>query len=136
MMSNTVSRPRLWLLRAGYLLLVVGLSIKFWPVVFGDIATLPRMDGLVTALLSALGLLSIAGLFLPLRMLPLLVFEIAWKSIWVVAVALPNWRAGTLDDGLSSTLFNCAWAVPLVFVMPWRYVITNFLASSTPTREA
>jgi len=132
-MHNTVSRLRLWLLRACYLLLVVGLAIKFWPVVFGAIATLPRTDGLVTALLSALGLVSIAGLFLPLRMLPLLVFEISWKSIWVLAVALPNWRSGTLDDGLSATLFNCAWALPIVVFMPWRYVLTNFLRSSTPT---
>ena len=126
-MSNTVSTPRLWLLRACYLLLVVGLAIRFWPVVFfGDIATLPRMEGAVAALLSALGLLSIAGLFFPLRMLPLIVFEIAWKAIWVVAVALPNWRAGTLDEGLSAILFNCAWAIPFVFILPWRYVLTNF----------
>ena len=133
-MRNTVSTLRLWLLRGCYLLLVAGLAIKFWPVIFGDIAALPRMDGVVTALLGALGLLSIAGLFFPLRLLPLLLFEIAWKAIWVIAVALPNWRAGTLDGGLSDTLFACAWAIPFVFIMPWRYVLTSF-RFNTPIQE-
>ena len=86
--SAPISALRRNLLRASYLVLVVGLSIKYAPVI-GDLASAPRMDGVVVTLLSAMGLLSIAGLFSPVRMLPLLVFEIAWKSIWVGTVALP-----------------------------------------------
>jgi hypothetical protein len=107
-MTNLISAPRLWLLRACYLLLVVGLATKFWPVVFSDIASLPRMDGIVTSLLSAMGLLAVIGLFRPVRMLPLLLFEVAWKVVWVIAVAVPNWQHGTLDDGLSTTLCSTA----------------------------
>jgi hypothetical protein len=124
-MINNVSTLRQWLLRACYLLLVVGLALKFWPVVFGDIATLPRMDGVVVALLSTMGLVSIAGLFFPMRMLPILVFEVAWKAIWAVTVALPNWQNGTVDEGMSATIFACTWAIPLVVVIPWRYVVAS-----------
>jgi hypothetical protein len=134
-MDHGVSTLRLWLLRACYLLLVVGLAIKFWPSLLGEIATLPRMDGAVAALLSAMGLLSVIGLFFPMRMLPLLLFEITWKAIWVSTVALPNWQNGTLNDDLSSMLFNCAWATPIVLVMPWRYVLTTLVTSPyQPTR--
>lgn len=131
-----VSTIRLALLRACYLLLVVGLAIKFWPALLGSAATLPRMEGVVTALLSALGLLSIIGLFSPLRMLPLLMFEIVWKAIWVLAVAIPNWQAGTLDEGMRTTLFACAWALPFVFILPWRHVARTYLTSIEPAKSS
>jgi hypothetical protein len=131
--TDGVSDLQLWLLRACYLLLVVGLAIKFWPSLLGEIATMSRMDGAVRALLSALGLLSIAGLFAPLRMLPLLVFEVAWKTIWVLTVALPNWHNGTLDGELADMLFNCAWATPILLIVPWRYAMRSLVS---PTRHA
>jgi hypothetical protein len=131
------STLRLTLLRASYLLLVVGLSLKYTPTVLGGgLESLPVMDGVVVALLSAMGLLSIAGLFSPVRMLPLLVFEIAWKAIWVIAVALPRWLAGPLDDGTAATLFACAWALPFVFIVPWGYVARTFLVSTEPVSTA
>jgi hypothetical protein len=94
------------------------------------------MDGVVVALLSALGLLSIAGIFSPIRMLPLLVFEIGWKLIWVCAVALPKWLDGSLDEASLSILFNCAVVLPFVFVVPWRYVARTFLGTREPFRAA
>ena len=130
------STLRLTLLRACYAILVVGLSLRYGPVFADGLASLPRMDGVVVALLSALGILSVAGLFSPVRMLPLLVFEIAWKLIWTSAVALPKWLDGSLDEGTLSTLFNCAVALPFVFVVPWRYVAGTFLGSHEPFRAA
>jgi hypothetical protein len=127
---SSVSTLRLTLLRASYLLLVVGIVTKFWPTLVGDVALMPRMEGVVTALLSALGLLWIIGIFSPLRMLPLLLFEITWKVIWVLAVALPNWRGGTLDEGLAETLFAVSFAIPLVFIVPWRYVARTYFATA------
>ena len=126
------SALRLTLLRACYAVLVVGLSLRYGPVFVEGLYTLPRMDGVVVALLSALGLLSVAGLFSPFRMLPLLVFEIAWKLIWVSAVAVPKWLDGSLDEGTLSILFNCAVALPFVFIVPWRHVAVTFLTSADP----
>jgi hypothetical protein len=129
---SPVSTVRLTLLRTCYLLLVVGLATKHWPALLGDAAGMPLKDGVVVSLLSALGLLSIIGLFSPLRMLPLLLFEIAWKAIWVLAVALPNWQGGTLDEGITTTLFFCAFVIPFPFIIPWRYVARTYLASAEP----
>lgn len=131
-----ISTLRLTLLRASYLVLVVGLSTKYAPVVFGELASLPRMDGVVVALLSALGILSVAGVLSPLRLLPLLVFEIAWKLLWVSAVALPKWLDGSLDQGTIETLFACAWAVPFIFIVPWRHVARTYLSVAEPLRAA
>jgi hypothetical protein len=129
-----LSTLRLTLLRLCYAVLVVGLSLRYAPVFLGGLHNLPRMDGAVVALLSAMGLLAIAGLFSPVRMLPLLIFEIAWKAIWVTAVALPKWHDGSLDEGFMSILFNCSVALPFVFIVPWHYVATTFLGRAEPFR--
>lgn len=131
-----VSTLRLSLLRACYAVLVVGLSLRYGPVFADGLTSLPRMDGVVVALLSALGILSVVGLFSPVRMLPLLVFEIAWKLIWVSAVALPKWLEGSLDEATLSILFNCAVVLPFVFVVPWRLVARTFLGTREPFRAA
>ena len=130
------STLRLTLLRVCYAVLVVGLSLRYGLVFVDGLASLPRMDGVVVSLLSAMGILSVAGLFSPVRMLPLLVFEIAWKLIWVSAVSLPKWLDGSLDEATLSILFNCAVVLPFVFIVPWRYVVGTFLGTREPFRAA
>ncbi|WP_027833943.1 hypothetical protein [Maritalea myrionectae] len=129
-----VSLLRLYLLRGCYLLLLVGLSIQIVPDLFGPVVTMPMMDGVVTAMLSALAVLSILGLFAPLFMLPLLWFELCWKLLWVLFVALPRWQTGTMDEGTIEVLFACAFVVPFVFIIPWRYAIARYLAALDPWR--
>lgn len=129
---HSLSPLRVTLLRACYAILVVGLSLRYGPVFAQGLHTLPRMDGVVVALLSAMGLLSVIGLFSPIRMLPLLVFEVAWKLIWASTVALPKWLDGSLDEGTLSTLFNCAVALPFVLIVPWRRLAMTFLTSADP----
>ena len=61
-------------------------------------------------------------------MLPLLLFELMWKAIWLVAFALPRWLDGTLDEGMRTTLFETSFGLVLIFVIPWRYVGAHYLA--------
>lgn len=129
-----VSLLRLYLLRGCYLLLLVGLSIQIVPDLFGPVVAMPLMDGVVTAMLSALAALSILGLFAPLFMLPLLWFELSWKLIWVLFVALPRWQTGAMDESTVEVLFACAFVVPFVFIIPWRYAIARYLAALDPWR--
>ncbi len=114
---NSPSLLRLHLLRGCYLLLLVGLSIQIMPDLFGPVVTMP---------LSALAALSILGLFAPIFMLPLLWFELGWKLIWVLFVALPRWQTGTMDEATMEVLFACAFVVPFVFIVPWRYAIARY----------
>ena len=100
-----VSLVRLYALRACYLLLAVGLGLTVWPSILALDAPDSLMQGVVRCMLGALGLLSLLGLRQPMRMLPLLVFEVAWKVIWLAAVALPLWLAGRMDDTTMTTVW-------------------------------
>ena len=70
-----ISVFRLYLLRAGYLLLVVGLGSTIWPTMFHHGAWTLSI-GVEKSLLAALSLLAVLGLRYPLKMLPLLFYEL------------------------------------------------------------
>jgi hypothetical protein len=124
---SEVSTLRLYLLRALYLLLVVGLGTEIWPGIIHHPLDLPLMNGVVRSLLGTMGLLAIVGLRYPLQMLPLLFFEMIWKIIWLLAFALPLYSAGKMDDDTLSTVYQCLLIVIFPFLIPWDYVWTNYI---------
>ncbi len=123
-----VSSIRLWAMRAIYLFMAVGLGLTIWPLIVSHGPELPRMTGVAFALLGTIGLLSLLGLRYPLQMIPLLLFELIWKAIWLVAFAGPRWLDGTLDEGMRSTVFDTSLGLVLILVIPWRYVWANYVA--------
>ena len=92
-----VSTFRLYLLRAGYLLLVVGLGSTIWPAILDNTTTWELQRGVVVSMLGAMSVLAVLGIRYPLQTLPLLFFELTWKSIWLLGVALPLWSAHQID---------------------------------------
>ena len=135
---SEVSTLRLYLLRGMYLLIAVGLALTIWPSIIAPPDSVANASTVIRSLLGALALLSALGLRYPLKMLPLLLFELFWKVIWVVAFALRMWLAGGLDGYASETLFACMIGVVLVpIVMPWGYVFRQyFKAPGDPWRQA
>jgi hypothetical protein len=123
-----VSRARLLVMRAMYLVMAVGLGLTIWPLIVSHGSDVPRMTGVAWALLGTIGLLALLGLRYPLQMIPLLLFELTWKAIWLVAFALPRWLDGTLDAGMRSTVFDTSLGAVLLLVIPWRYVWAHYAA--------
>lgn len=126
-----VSIARLSILRATYLLLVVGLGVTIWPGIVSPPQNLSHMSGVARSVLGAVAVLAVLGIRYPLKMLPLLFFELVWKVIWVLAFGLPLWASGRLDPNTRDSLRDCLMGVVLVpLVMPWGYVIRNYLKAA------
>jgi hypothetical protein len=124
---NDVSLFRLYLLRAGYLLLVVGLGLTIWPSILNFGKSWELMHGVVVSMLGAMAVLALLGLRYPLQMLPLLFFEVVWKAIWLLRVALPLWTAHRMDADAAETAYECLMAIIFLVVVPWRYVFENYV---------
>ena len=118
---------RLYALRAVYLFVAVGIAATIWPALVSHRADWPLMNGVACSLLAAVSVLAALGLRYPLQMLPVLLFEPAWKAIWLVAVALPLWRAGALDAATMATVRDCLPAAILIPAIPWRYVVATYV---------
>jgi hypothetical protein len=111
-----------------YLLIAVGLGSMIWPIIVGYTKPLAHMHSVALALLGALSALAWLGVRYPLKMLPLLFFELTWKVIWLVAMALPLWRSNQLEGAMMQTAIECLVGVVLVpIVLPWRYILENYL---------
>ncbi len=128
-MTTAPSALRLNLLRAGYLLLVVGLGSMIWPTILHHAQSWELMHGVAASMLGALSALAVLGLRYPLRMLPLLFFELTWKSIWLICVALPLWSAHRLDAAAAETAVECLMAVVFLAVIPWRYAAQTYVTA-------
>ncbi|CAI6082704.1 hypothetical protein [Cohnella sp. JJ-181] len=128
---NEISLFRLYLLRAGYLFIAVGLGVFMWPDFIRQmIHPDPQrelMDGVVACMQAALSLLALLGLRYPLRMLPVLLWEMLWKSIWLLIVALPAWSSGQMTDPISETVFSCALGAVVAATVPWPYIYAQIV---------
>jgi hypothetical protein len=123
--GEDVSLFRLYVLRATYLLLVVGVGAMILPPIFSHE---PAARGVIPSLLCGVWLLAFIGLKLPLRMLPLLMFEFAWKTVWLLAFGLPQWFSEQQPPTFAEDLFNIALGVILMpLVIPWGYVWRHYV---------
>jgi hypothetical protein len=137
--SQPVSLLRLYLLRAGYLFMALGLMVAKWPLLLRHDASWALMDGVVTCMLVALSLLFFLGIRYPVQMIPVLLFEMLWKVIWLGTVALPLWLNGELNDATASVVFSCSLVVIVFVVVPWPYVVRHYVTKRgdrwLPTRR-
>ena len=104
-----VSLVRLYILRAMYAVLGLAEGFIQFPLFFHH-PHWTLTSGVVHSFFAALAALSLVGIFYPLRMLPVLVYELAWKSIWLLGIALPLWLANQFDpDTGECSISLSAW---------------------------
>lgn len=125
---NEVSLLRLHVLRATYLLMIVGLGLTIWPLLLDAPETVEHFRGVTWCLLGTVALLALLGLRYPLKMLPLLLFELVWKTTWLVAIGLPLRSSGQLEGPFRETWFaNLLGLVIFPLVIPWGYVLRKYV---------
>lgn len=122
-----MTTTRLNFLRATYALILVGLGLTIWPGVINHSLTTGHSQSVVSSLLATVSVLAAIGIRYPLAMMPVLLFELAWKIIWLVAFALPLWRANQLDAATVQSIKDCVPAIILLLVIPWRYVWIHYV---------
>lgn len=73
-------------------------------------------------------MISWIGVLRPLKMLPIILLEIVYKTIWLMVVAYPLWKTNTLAgspaEGLATVFIFVA--IPVV-IMPWGYFFRTYI---------
>jgi hypothetical protein len=124
---SDVTTLRLNLMRLMYFMITLFLGTQIWPLMFHH-QPWDLMHGVACSLLAALGVMMAIGIRYPLQMVPILLFEIAWKSIWLIAIALPLHNAGKLDAEAMETVKACVITVILgPLIIPWPYVWFHYV---------
>ena len=125
---NEVSMVRLYVLRATYLLIVVGVGAMIWPLLLAAPETAEHFRGVTWCLLSTVALLALLGLRYPLKMLPLLFFELLWKATWLITIGVQLRSEGPLEGAFGETWFaNVMGLVIFSLAIPWGYVVRRYI---------
>ena len=80
-------------------------------------------------MLLAMSVLALLGLRYPVKMLPILLFESLWKLTWLGVVALPKLLGAGLDAPTTQEFIDILFVVVILAVIPWRYVVRQYLAA-------
>jgi hypothetical protein len=123
-----VSPLRLNLLRVVYFLIFLFTATQFWPLILTRKTPPTLMTGVSWCFFAALGLLTLVAVFRPLKMLPVMLFELAWKAIWTFGIGLPLWFSGHQTPELWESIKACGLGVLICpIVIPWRHVLETYV---------
>jgi len=125
--ESELSLVRLYTLRAAYLVLAAGLGVYIWPVVISHTNEFAVAEGVRYALLAGLGATAALGLRYPVQMLPVLLFELVWKAIYLIAFAVPLWSAHKINAVAAEDIKAVLMVVIFLPLIPWRYVVTHYV---------
>jgi hypothetical protein len=124
---HEVSLLRLYTLRLCYLILAVGLGLVIWPTVIHHSPEQAVSHGIQLSLFAGLGLTAVLGLRYPVQMIPLLLFELIWKAIYLLAFALPLWLDHQVTPSAASDIQAVLVVVIFIPLIPWGYVVRQYI---------
>lgn len=122
-------RPiNIWLLRLVYFLMAAFVAPQAWRVLITHEGPWSPTQAAAWCVWATYPTLAVLGLIHPLRMLPLMIFTIGYKSLWLFFVALPLWRTNTLWGSPAEEMTRAfMWLPLLLFAMPWKYIINTYV---------
>ncbi len=102
----------------------ISISCMFYPIkavstVFYNAFAYSDAIRLVGALWAGIFVLSVLGMFFPKKMVPVLLFQLIYKGLWLVVVAIPA-IIGKKEYPEGMAVFFVIWCLLLPFVIPWK----------------
>ena len=127
MSNDDVSTVRLYTLRVVYFVNFAFLGANVWPLLIRPAEPIAPMMGVAFAFFAAFSTLCAFGIRYPLKMLPVLFVQLLYKSVWLLAVAVPLWsaRQWTAETANMVSVFIAAVVVDAL-VIPWSYVVAQY----------
>jgi hypothetical protein len=122
-------RPiNIYLLRLLFLLVFLFVGYDSWIYIFRYEAPGDHVRAAAYCMWGAYSLISLIGVLYPLKLLPLVLFEIVYKVVWLMIVAYPLWRIGELAgspaEGMTAAFL---WVVLPIIAMPWTYFMRIYV---------
>src|SRR2546423_3800595 len=123
-----VPRINIYLLRILFTLMFLFVTYDSWTHILNHKGPWENANAAAWCMWGTYSLMSIIGIFRPLKMLPIVLFEIIYKIIWLVIIAYPLWAKNQLIGSPAEGMTRAfVWVVLPIVAMPWRYFFRTYI---------
>ncbi|MDG2342741.1 MAG: hypothetical protein P8L24_06765 [Cytophagales bacterium] len=111
-----------------YILMATLLAMDVWTHIITYDQKWDPSDAMNWSVWAAFTLFAVIGIFHTVKMIPIMVLEIVYKTIWLILVALPLFQDGNLsDDTTDGMIFPFILVILPVTFVPWGYVVKKYI---------
>jgi len=123
-----VPKINIYGIRVLFTLMFLFLSHDSWTHILHHTGDWVVTDAVAWCVWLAYGAISWIGIIRPLKMLPIILLEIIYKTAWLFVVAYPLWRENELAGSPAeyTTMVFIFVILPILF-MPWRYFFSVYI---------
>lgn len=126
-----VQKPQKWrlhIMRGLFFLNFISLAFDNWSTILFPKEQMDTLTGVTISFWASFSLLNLIGVRFPLKMIPILLLQLLYKSAWLIGTYLPAKNNGLLNDDLSSFFWVCVAGIVLnLLIIPWTYVYRNYV---------
>jgi hypothetical protein len=122
-------RPiHIYLLRLLFILMFFVLGREVWTEILTHKGPWEPFVAVAYCLWASFATLAGLGIFRPLKMLPIVLLEIFYKSLWLIIVAYPLWKHGALwGSPAEAVAIPFLWLPLPIIATPWAYVFRTYV---------
>jgi len=123
-----VPRINIYLLRLLFFLMFLFVTYDSWTHIINHSGPWDNVNAAAWCMWGSYSAISFIGILRPLKMLPIVLFEILYKTVWLVIVAYPLWvkneLIGSPSEGMTRVFL---WVVLPIVAMPWGYFFKTYI---------
>lgn len=125
-------RPiNIYVLRLFFALMFFMMGYTAWLHIFSHKGEWEPINAVTWCVWATYATISVIGIYNTLRMLPIVLFMTFYKMLWLIVVAFPLWRKGSLKGSPSEELANIfIWAIIPILFFPWKYFYKTYIIPS------
>lgn len=118
---------KIYILKLVFLLAFIFVGKESWTTIITHPGPWEALESVTFSVWAAYSTLSIVGVFYTLKMLPMMLFIVFYKAIWLVAIAYPLWISGQLAGSpMEGLAYVFIWVIIPLVGMPWSYVFRRY----------
>lgn len=119
---------RLYPMRGLFFLNFISLAFDNWSTILFPEEQLGVLDGVTISFWAGFSLLNFIGIRFPLKMVPILMLQLLYKSAWIIGTYLPANSAATVSPGIQEFFWICVAGIVLnLVIIPWGYVYREYV---------
>ena len=119
---------RLHTMRGLFFLNFISLAFDNWSTILSPGEQLGVLSGVAISFWAGFSVLILFGLRFPLKLLPILLLQLLYKSAWIIGVYRPARGAGAIDAGMQEFFWICVAGIVLnLVIIPWGYVYREYI---------